>query len=80
MHLTIQLFWAAARLLVTRFSLACPVDEFSFKEMRTWGQSKFMSYYICVWCESGELAGRKSSKFFCVIPPVESFQERVAKH
>ena len=32
------------------FSLACQVDEFSFKEMKTWGQFKFISYCIClVW-------------------------------
>ena len=37
------------------FSLAYPVNEFSFKEMRTWGRSKITSYYICVCYESGEL-------------------------
>ena len=26
------------------FSLTYPVDEFSFKEMNTWGQSKISSY------------------------------------
>ena len=25
-------------------SFICPVDEFSFKEMKTWGQSKILSY------------------------------------
>ena len=34
------------------------MDEFSFKKMRTWGQSKISYSCICVWCESGEL-GRK---------------------
>ena len=33
--------------------------------MRTWDQSKFTSYCICVWCESGELRGRGSSRFPC---------------
>ena len=47
------------------FSLACSVDEFSFKEMRTWGQSKFTSYCICVWCESGEFGARWGSRFPC---------------
>ena len=34
----------------TFFSLIYPVDEFSLKGMRTWGQSK--SYCFFVWCES----------------------------
>ena len=42
------------------FSLACSVDEFSFKEMRTWAPFKFTSYCICVWCESEELGGRRN--------------------
>ena len=54
------------------FSLACPVDELSFKEMRAWCQSKFTSYCICVLCESGELGGRRSSRFLFVIPVVET--------
>ena len=76
---------AAARLLVTHFqsclpfSLAYPADEFSFKEMRTWCQSKFTSYCICVWCESG-VGGRRSSRFPCVIPVTETSKDRVAKH
>ena len=37
------------------FSLIHPVDEFSFKEMRTWGQSKISSCCICVWCKSREI-------------------------
>ena len=53
-------------------SLACPVDKFFFKEMRTWGQSKFTSDCICVWCESGELRGRRNLRFPCVIPVVET--------
>ena len=28
-----------------------PVDEFSFKEMMTWGQSKITFYCISVLCE-----------------------------
>ena len=62
------------------FSLACQVDEFSFEEMRTWGQSKFTSYYINVWCESEELGGRRSLRFSCVIPVVDTSLDRVAKH
>ena len=27
---------------------------------------------ICVWCELGELGGRRSSRFPCVIPAVEA--------
>ena len=48
-------------------------DEFSFKEMRTWGQSKISPSCICVWCESGELGRRRSSRFPCVTPVVETF-------
>ena len=33
------------------FCLIFQVDEFSFKEMRTWGQSKISSSCICVWYE-----------------------------
>ena len=46
------------------FSLAYPVDEFSFKEMRTWDRFKITFYCICDWCESEESGGR-SSKFPC---------------
>ena len=41
-------------------SLIHPVDEFSFKEMRTWGQFKISSGCLCVLCESKELGGRVS--------------------
>ena len=33
-------------------SLIYLVDEFSLKEMKTWGQFKISSYCFCVWCES----------------------------
>ena len=48
------------------FCLVYQVDEFSFKEMRCWGQHKISSYCISVWCESGQLGGRRSSKFPCI--------------
>ena len=32
-------------------SLMHPMDEFSLKEMRAWGQSKISSCCLCVWCE-----------------------------
>ena len=60
--------------------LAYPVDEFSFKEMRTWGQSKITSYCICVWCESGELKGKRSSGLPCVTTVGKTSYDRVAKH
>ena len=34
------------------FSLIHPVDEFSFWEMRTWGQPMISSCSLCVRCES----------------------------
>ena len=37
------------------FSLIHPVDKFSFREMRTWGQPMISSCYFCVTCESREL-------------------------
>ena len=42
------------------FSLAYPVDEFSFKEMRRWDRFKITFYCICDWCESEESGGRSS--------------------
>ena len=34
------------------FTLIHPLDEFSFKEMRTWSQSKISSCCLCVQCKS----------------------------
>ena len=42
------------------FSLVHRLDEFSFKKMRTWGQSKVSSCCLCVWCKSRELGDRGS--------------------
>ena len=62
-RLTIQLLWAAARILVTRFLPCLPSGQ----------------VLLCVWCESGELEGRTSSRFPCVTPVVETFSsDRVA--
>ena len=54
------------------FSLTHPLslDEISFKEMRTWDQSKIWSCYLCVWCKSRELISRASPRFST--PMVES--------
>ena len=60
------------------FSLIYPVDEFSLKEMRMWGQSKISSYCFFVWCKSRELEGRRSSRFPCLTAVVGTFSERVA--
>ena len=63
----------------TFFSLIFPVDEFSLKEMRTWGQSKISSYCFFVWCKSRELGARRSSRFPRVMLVVEIFSsDRVA--
>ena len=48
------------------------MDKFSFKEMRTRAQSKILSYFIYVRCESEELGGRRSSRFPCVTRVVET--------
>ena len=55
------LIWAT--IIHTFFSLIHPVDEFSFKEMRMWGQPKTSSCCLCVWCKSKELGGRGSTRF-----------------
>ena len=50
------------------FSLIRPVDEFSFKEMTTWGQFKISSGCLYVLCESKELGGRVSCFIlFCFV-------------
>ena len=47
--------------------------------MRTWGWSKITYYWICVWRETGEIWGRRSSRFPCVTPVTEMFSlDRVA--
>ena len=47
------------------FSLIHPLlsNEFSFKEMRTWCQSKISSCCLCLWCKSRELGGWGSPRF-----------------
>ena len=45
------------------FSLIHPLDEFSFKEMRTWGQFKISTCCLCVQCKSRQLGGRGSPRF-----------------
>ena len=52
-----------ATIIHTFFSLIHPEDEFSFKEMRMWGQPKTSSCCLCVWCKSKELGGRGSTRF-----------------
>ena len=47
------------------FSLIYPLDEFSFKEMRTWGQFKISSGCLCVLCKSKELGGSVSCFVLC---------------
>ena len=39
-----------------------PLDEFSFEEVRTWGQSEIASCCQWVWCNSRELYRRGESK------------------
>ena len=79
-HLPIQLLWEVAGLLVKHFLSCLPSGWVPlFKEMRTWGHSKFSSYCACVLCESTELVGGRNSRFLCVTPVVESFSsDRVA--
>ena len=53
------------------FSLIHPVDEFSFNEKRTWGQSEISTYCICNWCKVRKIGGRESPRL--PAPMVESF-------
>ena len=39
-----------------------PPDEFSFKEMMTWGPFKISSGWLCVWCESKEIGRGTGAK------------------
>ena len=50
-------------------SLIHLVDEFSFKEMRTWGQSKISFCCLCVWSKSTEMGEERVQDS----PVVESF-------
>ena len=45
------------------FSVIRPANEFSFKEMRTWGQFKISFCCLSVRCKSGEMGGRESPRF-----------------
>ena len=56
-HLTIQLLWATAGLLVTRFIV---LSTQWMKEMRTWGWSEITSYCFFVWCEPSSLVWLKT--------------------
>ena len=56
-HLTIQLLWATAGLLVTRFIV---LSTQWMKEMRTWDRSEVASYCFSVWCESSSLLQLKT--------------------
>ena len=61
------------------FSLIHPVDEFSFKEMRTWGQSKILPCCFCVWYKSRKIGagGVQDSpmveSFSADLPAIESY-------
>ena len=56
-HLTIQLLWATAGLLVTRFIV---LSTQWMKEMRTSGWSEITSYCSFIWCESSSLLRLKT--------------------
>ena len=68
-HLTIQLLWATAGLLVTRFIV---LSTYWMKEMRTWCWSETTSYCFLVWCESNSLLLLKTrgtggvSRVYCI--------------
>ena len=67
---TIQLLWAADYWSHV-FSLACPVAEFSFKEIRRRVQSKISSCCVSDRCESREMGCRGRSRLPTLM--VESF-------
>ena len=51
-------------------SLIYPVEEFSFKEIKTWIQSKISSYYFIFGVSQENQEARGSSGFTCVTPVV----------
>ena len=63
--------WQMADYYSHFFSLINQLDEFSFKEIRTWGQSKISSFCLCVWCKSREWRGSGNPRF--KTPMVEVF-------
>ena len=58
-HLIIQLYGQSADYYSHIVSFIHPVDEFSFKETRKWGQPVISSSCLCIRCESRELGGGK---------------------
>ena len=48
-----------ATIIHTFSSLIHPAGEFSFEEMRMWGQPKISSCCLCLWCKSKELGGKE---------------------
>ena len=63
MHFIISFWGQLADYYSHIFSLIHPLDKVTFKEMRTWSQSKISSRCLCVWCKSRELRGRWSQRF-----------------
>ena len=60
------------------FSLIYPVDEFSFKRVKTWGQCKISSYCF-LFGVNQENEEAESSRFSCLTPVVETFSDRVCQ-
>ena len=56
-------YWQLSDYYSHVFSLINPVDEFSFKEIRTWCQSKISSFCLFGWCKSRKMRGRVSPRF-----------------
>ena len=64
-YLIIQLLWGTGRLSFTRFEPYSPSGRvFSFKGMRTWGQSKISSCCLYAWCKSKEMGRRESPRLY----------------
>ena len=75
----IQLLWATARLLVTRFNPYQPSWWVLPQGNEDVGSIQDFILLFFVWCESRELGGRGSSRFSCVTPVAEIFSsDRVA--
>ena len=56
-----------------QMSSLCVSFQVLLKEMRTRGESNISSCYFCDQCKPRELGGRRSPRFPCVTPVVESF-------
>ena len=74
----IQLLWATARLLVTRFNPYQPSWWVLPQGNEDVGSIQDFILLFFVWCESRELGNKGSSRIACITPVVETLSDRAA--